>query len=541
MKISTSFFIILNFLIGALVLPSKLIAKAPTLSEIKAAIKAGGLNWQAGPTSVSSLSEEEFKKLLGAVPPKNALPIPNVKSGPVVGLPASIDWRVLNGVSSVKNQQPCGSCWSFALAGLLESMIMINFGFEVDLSEQQLISCNDDGFTCNSGGNFYGADIFIDPGSILESQMPYGNTASQVDSIPCTQNNYDATAKIGSWQNLTTYTPNSDLIKNALQNGPVYTHMDVYLDFNSYENGTYIHASGGYLGGHAVVIVGYDDTVSHALGQGVYFVKNSWHESWGDNGFFTIPYDHCNIGSFATVFNSYSLPFNHTPQITQGPDALKNELMNGEQTEISATAVDPDWYDTELTYEWTVEDDCGTLEGEGNTVTFSTDDIEDSAECEVTLTVTDLGGARDSKAIIIIINPNQPPIIEIAASPVKGRVPHYITFEVIANDPEDDQNLTYEWNFGDGESAVDPVVDHVYTEPAEYIASIKVTDSYGKSSTAEIKIESYEAAQSDVNSLYYVQGGCGIVKNSQNLFGIIFLLLALLSITLTTKNSIIDI
>jgi C1A family cysteine protease len=40
------------------------------------------------------------------------------------------------------------------------------------------------------------------------------------------------------------------------------------------------------LGGHAVLCVGYDDSI------GCFIVRNSWGTSWGDGGYFYIPYDY---------------------------------------------------------------------------------------------------------------------------------------------------------------------------------------------------------------------------------------------------------
>ena len=45
-------------------------------------------------------------------------------------------------------------------------------------------------------------------------------------------------------------------------------------------------ASEHVLGGHAVLAVGYDDATSTLT------VRNSWGASWGQSGYFTMPYDY---------------------------------------------------------------------------------------------------------------------------------------------------------------------------------------------------------------------------------------------------------
>lgn len=72
---------------------------------------------------------------------------------------------------------------------------------------------------------------------------------------------------------------------------PVTMGFSVYESFESREvRDTGIVPMPGLdeqdIGGHAVLLVGYDDPSSR------FIVRNSWGSDWGDNGYFTIPYEY---------------------------------------------------------------------------------------------------------------------------------------------------------------------------------------------------------------------------------------------------------
>lgn len=100
------------------------------------------------------------------------------------------------------------------------------------------------------------------------------------------------------------YSVNQDevSIKQALASGyPVVFGFSVYESFESNSVATtgivpMPSKSEKLLGGHAVLMVGYDDS------KRVFIVQNSWGLGWGDKGFFYIPYDYVTNKDLASDF-----------------------------------------------------------------------------------------------------------------------------------------------------------------------------------------------------------------------------------------------
>lgn len=263
-------------------------ASPEELGQVQNAVKAKGARWHADETSVSALSLEEKKMRLGLREYDDLSVDAFASSGsatvPMVSvMPPTLDWRNMNGVSyvsPVKNQSSCGSCWAFAVTAALESQVMIGTGgLPIDLSEQILVSCSGAG-SCSGGSPSSASNYIRDVGLPVESCFPY--TATNNSCSNACFNWQSNTSKVIGWHSST---PTVNDIKNALYAyGPVLATMYVYNDFYYYRSGVYSYTSGSYVGAHAVLAVGYDDTNQ------CFIVKNSWGTGWGEAGYFMIAY-----------------------------------------------------------------------------------------------------------------------------------------------------------------------------------------------------------------------------------------------------------
>ena len=267
-------------------------AESVEIGQIRQAIKAKGAKWHADETSVSGLTWKEKKLRLGASEDEEFLagvlsssetaPIPLVE-----GAPATVDWRSPGGlsyVSPVKDQGSCGSCWAFAATAGLESQVMIGKpGTQIDLSEQILVSCSGMG-SCSGGSSASASTYLRDVGLPVESCFNYTAT-NNLCSNACL-NWQSNTYKIKGWHQAKTGTNlTADDLRNALYvYGPVVATFYVYNDFYTYRSGVYSYTTGAYVGAHAVLVVGYDDS------QQAFIVKNSWGSGWGEAGYFMIAY-----------------------------------------------------------------------------------------------------------------------------------------------------------------------------------------------------------------------------------------------------------
>lgn len=276
--------------------------KAGDGEDLQVAISSQGYNWKAAKTELSRMSSAEQKAHLGLqVDPDELRATENaIKAAQQlemfkarIAAPASVDWRNNSGdwITSIKDQQSCGACVSFAVLATIEARLNIvckNPNLDRDFSEAFLFYCGC-GNCCGTGWNFAPALEFCkNTGICDESVFPY-TPADQ----PCKQG-ITPTFKITNWTSVLSVPDRKNMLAGK---GPMVAGMAVYQDFFSYAGGVYRHVSGGLAGYHAISCIGYDDT------EQCWICKNSWGSGWGESGYFKIGYGEAQIDTSFAMYD----------------------------------------------------------------------------------------------------------------------------------------------------------------------------------------------------------------------------------------------
>ena len=218
----------------------------------------------------------------------------------IAALPAALDWRT-TGLTPVRDQGSCGSCWAFATVGTLESALKVksggSVGNDVNASEQFLVSCNKNSYSCNGGwfAHDYHANTLGNlqtaAGAVLEADMPYTVSNGSCKLVANHPN------RIASWGYIAGYAvPSVDQIKAVISSyGPVAAAVCVGSAFQSYRSGAVFStnestACGSSKVNHAIVLVGWDDATQS------WILRNSWGPNWGEQGYMRIKYNTSNVG-----------------------------------------------------------------------------------------------------------------------------------------------------------------------------------------------------------------------------------------------------
>lgn len=241
-------------------------------------------------------------------------------------LPSKLDWRDLavDGLSPIKNQGSCGSCWAFSAVATMEDQLRIRDNTSKDLSEQYLVSCNQDGYSCSGG--WWAHKYHVNPGSVLENDFRY-----TAQNTPC-KSNLPKDAKLEGWAYVTQHAdiPSVENLKRAIMEyGPISVTVHSNSSFHAYTGGIYNDCSNAGSVNHAVNIVGWNDE------GGYWIMRNSWGRNWGENGYMRIKYN-CRRLGYAASFVTYAATCQPQPVANTGTDVT---ISAGEEITLGDEAV----------------------------------------------------------------------------------------------------------------------------------------------------------------------------------------------------------
>jgi C1A family cysteine protease len=244
-------------------------------------------------------------------------------------LPASFDWRdISGGLTPIKNQGQCGSCWAFGTVGVMESVLRIKEGITRSFSEQYLMNCDTQSSGCSGG--FYAHYLHQTPGAVLDSDVPYLEANDYCRDAPH-QEKLDNWAYVGDQNS----TPSVGDLKQAIFTyGPVAVTVTADSYFQAYNTGVY-NFDDQSTTNHIVDLVGWNDS------DGAWILRNSWGPEWGEKGYMRIRYGVSNVGQTATfviykpVCGPQPIPFvgeSETQTVTAGQSVLLGGMPVSGQT-----------------------------------------------------------------------------------------------------------------------------------------------------------------------------------------------------------------
>ncbi len=239
--------------------------------------------------------------------------------------------------TSVKDQGMLGSCTAFASIGAMEYLHKRFGGNKTDdmFSEKftyYTTRVNILGWSPEDSGAYVRDAVksLVKYGTCLEKTCTYDNDCKTAPSSTAytEASKYQALsyAKFEDGKNPTERKTLIELIKANLDAGlPIIGGFICYSNIWTAQNGVIPKSNGQIIGGHAILIVGYDDTKQ------LFKFKNSWGSTWGDAGYGYLPYEYYFSGD---MFDLWSIRKSELEDVKsvgleiEDPKLKKEEVKN---------------------------------------------------------------------------------------------------------------------------------------------------------------------------------------------------------------------
>lgn len=271
---------------------------------------------------------EELTPIDAGIEVESDLDSKTYAGGRAATYPSYYDAREEGLVTSVKNQHPFGMCWAFGMASIMETSLLSQGKGIYDLSEEHLSYFfshrqNDPlgntaldqnhviGNYHSAGGNNNLAAVFLTTrsGMTTESDVPFPTDASHTQDLTVPISDAKAYQAAVYLRNASFSQYSVDRMKEMLLNDhAVSVMLNMGTTYYNTDTGAYCYPRKTGIN-HIVTIVGWDDDyscenfleASDVTTDGAWIAKNSWGESWGDDGYFYLSYEDKTIQSLVSV------------------------------------------------------------------------------------------------------------------------------------------------------------------------------------------------------------------------------------------------
>ena len=237
-------------------------------------------------------------------------------------LPASYELSQTSFTQPVRNQLYVPSCTAFAIGeGAINYSLKEMYresGWDLTKLNNQVSPKYLYWTTGDWGTNRVTQNVLehlIVQGDATELNAPYND--SPANDFAAEADDDANLLKISKWEYVDCSTParlTNLKIVLKIQNRPLVVRMQVDSSFGMYTGGVWNYTGAGGAYGHAMCIVGYDDTMQSEDGSnGAFKVRNSFGSSWGESGFVWVGYS--TFLNSEAVVRCYTLSLSYNSQI----------------------------------------------------------------------------------------------------------------------------------------------------------------------------------------------------------------------------------